>query len=102
MICPNGFDGNRELPVPRLPVGLQTNPRLLPHGEMSPPVLLPARIVVLHAEGTLLAIADRLDPVGGYAQRDHEILGRLRTTVAQSNVVFGGSTLVAVTFEHNL
>ena len=51
------------------------------------------------AEGPFLAVADRLHAIRGDSQRDQEILGRLRPAVAQRQVVFGGTALVAMAFD---
>ena len=63
---------------------------------MAAAVLLPTRFVGLAAERLFLTEADRLNPVCRNASRNEGILHSAGAVVAQSQVVFGGSALVAV------
>src|SRR5690348_13541852 len=66
---------------------------------MSPPVLLPARFVVLRAERMLLAPAHCLDAIAGNSQRNEILLRRIRAPLPQSEVVLFRAALVAVPLE---
>jgi len=66
---------------------------------MAATILLPAGFVVLHAEGLLLAEADRAEAVGRNAQRNEILLDGVGAAVAEAEVVFGGTTLVAMAFD---
>ena len=72
---------------------------LLGHDEVAAAVLLPAGFVALHAERLFFAIADGADAVGADAQRNHVLLDCRGATIAQRKVVFGGTALIAVTFD---
>src|SRR4051812_32883453 len=74
---------------------------LLSEDEVSAAVLLPALFRCFGAGGLFLAIADRLDAVGGDAGADKSRLGCSRTIVTEREVVFGRSTLVAVTLDRD-
>src|SRR5712672_428229 len=63
---------------------------------MSTPVLLPAGLVRLGAERTLFPEARGLNPVGGHSGRYQCVLDRAGTAVAERQVVFSGTALVAV------
>ena len=67
--------------------------------EMAAAVLLPAGLVALHAERLLFAVADGGDAVGGNAEGDEVLLGGVGATIAESEVVFGGAALVAMTLD---
>lgn len=67
--------------------------------QMAPAVLLPTRLPVFGTEGTFLPITDRLDAIGGYAERHQKIFCGVGTTVAQPHVIGGTSALVAVPFD---
>src|SRR5258708_36243455 len=69
---------------------------------MAAAVLLPASLGALHAEGLLLAEADGAEAVGGNAKRDEILLDGARAAVAQTQVVFRGAALVAMTFHGHL
>jgi len=56
---------------------------------MGAAILLPARFIVLGAEGTLLAPAYGFDPVAGDAERDQVVFRGIRTALAETQVVFG-------------
>jgi len=62
-------------------------------------VLLPARLLALHAEGLFLAVADGTQPVGRNAERYKELLYGAGSAVAEAEVVFRRTTLVAVAFD---
>src|SRR5437868_15522405 len=66
---------------------------------MATAVLLPTSLVVLHTEGLLLAEADSADAVGRNAQRNDVLLDRGGAAIAEAQVVFRGTTLVAVAFD---
>src|ERR1700722_8266708 len=67
--------------------------------EMRSPVLLPARFIMLAAERPLFAPADRIHSRGGNAERDQVILCGLGGGVTETNVVFRGTTLIAMAFD---
>src|SRR6266446_5839253 len=69
---------------------------------MAAAILLPAGFVVLHAEGLLLAEADGAEAVGRNAQRNEILLDRVGAAVAETEIVFGGTTFVAVAFDGRL
>src|SRR6266851_1752073 len=73
--------------------------RLLSADEVAAAILLPAGFVVLVAEGLFFAEADRADAIGGDAQRNEVLLDGAGATIAEREVVFGGTTLVAVAFD---
>src|ERR1035441_7888847 len=70
--------------------------------EMPTAVLLPASFVAFGAEGLFLAVADGLDPAGVHARRGQRVLHRAGALVAQSQVVLGRATLVAVSFNREI
>src|SRR5579863_6731148 len=86
-ICPK-LSGGGEGCGHATPRHLRTPPvgtarlALFGHYEMRSAVLLPARLVVVHAERTLFAVADGLHAIGGDAQRNQKVLGCLGTPVA--------------------
>src|ERR1700690_4445230 len=65
---------------------------------MTPPVLLPALLVRFGAERLFLAVADGLYVVGGNPSLNQRVTNRVRTAVAQGQVVFRRSPFVAVSF----
>src|SRR6058998_2576575 len=69
--------------------------------EHRPPVLAPARLVLLRAERALLAVGDHRHPVGGNAARGEVVHGALGPTVAEGQVVFGGSPLVTMALDQD-
>src|SRR5258706_13805257 len=66
---------------------------------MAATVLLVARLVVLVAEGLLLAEANGAEAVGRNAQRNEVLLDGAGAAIAQAQVVFRGAPLVAVAFD---
>lgn len=62
-------------------------------------VLLPAGLIMFHAEGPFLAVADGLDAVSRYSGRDQKVLGGLGTAIAKGQVIFRRAALVAVAFQ---
>src|SRR6267142_2007207 len=66
---------------------------------MAATVLLVARLVVLVAEGLLLAEANGAEAVGRNPQRNEVLLDGGGAAIAQAQVVFRGATLVAVAFD---
>src|SRR5437016_4447029 len=69
---------------------------------MTAAVLLPAGLVALHAEGLLLAEADGAEAVGRNTQRNEVLLDGGGAAIAEAQVVFRGTTLVAVAFDGHL
>src|SRR5215472_13663504 len=67
--------------------------------EMTAAVLLPAAFVGFRAERLFLAVADRLDAVAADARCDQRSLYSIGTAIAQSQVVLGRATLVAVALD---
>src|SRR5690349_15475469 len=64
-------------------------------------IFLPAAFTRFRAHGALFAIRDRAKFVGRHSQLHQEILGRLGAAVAQTQVVFRRSALVAVALHDN-
>jgi len=77
----------------------QTSEQLLGHYEVAAPVLLPAGFVALHTEGLFLAVADGADAVGSDAQRHHVLFNGGGAAIAEREIVFGGSSFVAMAFD---
>src|SRR5258708_17659551 len=71
---------------------------LLGADEVAAAILLPARFVVLVAEGLFLAEADGADAIGGDAQGNEILLDGAGAAIAEREVVFGGPALVAMAF----
>jgi hypothetical protein len=69
---------------------------------VSPPVLLPAVLVVLGANRTILSVRDSRDPVCGNAQIRQEILGRGGSPITQAEVILLTSSLVTVALDREL
>src|ERR1700724_2248296 len=63
---------------------------------MTAAVLLPAAFVGLGTERLLLTVADCLDAAGVHASSHQGTLYRVGAAIAQSQVILGRSTLVAV------
>ena len=59
----------------------------------------PAAFVGRHAQRTLFAVRDELHAVGVDTLRDQVLAHGVRTTIAESKVVFTGAALIAVTFD---
>src|SRR5579872_104077 len=74
---------------------------LLPRGEVRAAVSLPALLVGLGADRTLLAVADGFQLIGRNTQLNQEVLSRRRAAIAQAQVVLGRASLVAVTFDRD-
>ena len=72
---------------------------LLLVNEMATAVLLPASFVAFCAEGFFLAVADGLDPAGADAGRRQGALDSAGALVAQGQVIVGGPSFVAVSFD---
>lgn len=70
--------------------------------DMNPAVLLPAGFGVLRAHRILLAIAHGVELAAGDAGIHEIILRRFGAGIAQSDVVFGGATLVAIALDLQL
>src|SRR5437660_5507470 len=66
--------------------------------EMAAAILLPASFVAFCAEGFFLAVADGLDPAGADAGSGERSFYRACTLVPERQIVVGGSTFVAVSF----
>ena len=60
---------------------------------------MPARLVALHAEGLFLAVADGAQPVRRNAERYKELFYGGGAAVAEGEVVFRRTTLIAVAFD---
>src|SRR4051812_3132075 len=71
---------------------------LLGADEVAAAILLIAVFGRLHTEGLFFAEADGIDAIGGDAQRDQVLLGGAGAAIAESEVVFGGTALVAMAF----
>ena len=69
---------------------------------MAAAVLLPASFVAFCAEGFFLAVADGLNPAGADAGSGERIFYSAGTLVSESQVVVGGSALVAVSFNREV
>src|SRR6266850_2034298 len=67
--------------------------------EVTATVLLPASLGVLQAERLFLAVADGAQPVRGDAERYEELLHGAGAAVAEAEVVFRRTTLIAVAFD---
>src|SRR5260370_36192202 len=65
---------------------------------MAATVLLPASLVMLVAEGLLLAEAGGVEAIGGDAQRLEILLDGVGAANAEAQVVFRGTAFVAVAF----
>src|ERR1700675_88689 len=65
-------------------------------------VLLPAALVRLRAERFFLAVTDRLNTTGIHTRLRQSILNRVGATVAQCQVVLGGTPFVAVSLDGEL
>src|SRR6476660_10083732 len=72
------------------------------HYEVRPAVLRPGALVVAGIEGELLAVAHRLDAVGGDAERQQVRACRAGPSLAQRQIVFRRAPLVAVSFDRDL
>src|SRR5450432_3647540 len=66
---------------------------------MAAAILLVAIIRRLHTERLLLTKADGIQAVSRDAEGDEVLLGGTGAAIAQSQVVFGGAALVAMTFD---
>src|SRR5580658_8740297 len=86
-------------PFPDGPVTDQTLPLV---DEVPAAVLLPARFVALGTERLLFSVADGLDAAGAHSISDQCVLHRSGALVAQSQVIFRGSTFVAVPFHREV
>ena len=73
-------------------------PVLLTDREMGAAVALPAGFVGFGADRPLFAIADGFEPIGRHAQLHQKVFGRSGSAVAQAEIVFGRTALVAVSF----
>src|SRR5580658_10685182 len=73
----------------------QISPLLLVD-EVPAAVLLPAPFVALGTERLFFSVADRLDAAGADSRRNQSVLHRRGSFVAQGQVIFRGSALVAV------
>ena len=81
--------------------GMSVTPVSLLQSNMVAPVLLPARIVVLHAEWMFFPVADRLHSRRVDAAALQVRFEAVRPALPQSNVVFLGPSIVALPFDHN-
>src|SRR3981189_2597736 len=69
---------------------------------MSAAVLLPTGFVGFGAERLFLAVADGLDAIAANSALNERVLDCIRTVGSQCQVVFGGTTLVTVPFDHDV
>src|SRR5258706_2952598 len=72
---------------------------LLGADEVAAAILLPAGFVALVAEGLFFAEADGADAIGGEAEGDEILLDGAGAAIAEREVVFGGTALVAMAFD---
>src|SRR5215510_12932800 len=70
--------------------------------EMTAAILLPAAFIRLATERFFLTVADGLYPARRQPCLNERILDSIGTTVAESEVVLGRTTLVAMTFQREL
>src|SRR5437879_12676438 len=69
--------------------------------EHRPPVLAPARLVLLRADGTLLAVRDDRHPVGGHAPGGDLVHGALGPPVPQRQLVYRRAQRVATALDQD-
>src|SRR5271155_3985451 len=69
--------------------------------EMAAAILLPAAFVGLRAEGLLFAVADGLDAIASKSRLYERVFYGVGAIGAESEVVFGGATLVAVSLNRD-
>src|SRR5260370_17368912 len=69
---------------------------------MAAAILLPAAFVGFHTERFFFAVADGFDAAGADSRRHQSILYRRGTLVAKSQVVLGGTALVAVSLNRKV
>ncbi len=69
---------------------------------MAATILLIARLAGFHAEGLFFAVADGAEAIGRDTQGDEIIFYGSGAAVAETEVVFGGTAFVAVTFDGGL
>src|SRR5258708_26407637 len=69
---------------------------------MTTTILLPASFVALGAERLLFAVADRLDATGVDTLRGQRILDCGGALISQSEVIFGGTAVVAVPLDRDV
>src|SRR5437867_13148841 len=69
---------------------------------MAATILLPAGFGALHAERLLLAEADGAEAVGRDAQREEILLDGTGAAIAEAEVVFGRTTLIAMALDGEL
>ena len=67
--------------------------------EMAAAILLPAALVVLHAEGLLLAETDGVELARGDAEGNKILLHGGGAAVAETEIVFGRAAFVAVALD---
>ena len=70
--------------------------------EVTPPVLLPAGLVLLVAERLFLPFADRLDAVRCDAEAGEILRHSFGAAIAEREVVFGTAARVAMPFDRHL
>src|SRR6266498_230167 len=69
--------------------------------ELGPAVALPAALVRFVADLDLLAVGDRLQPVGGHPEGHDVVVGALGAPLPEREVVLDGPALVAVPFDRD-
>src|SRR5690242_4645745 len=65
-------------------------------------ILLPARFVMIGAEGTFLAPTGGLNPIGTDTERNQEVLRSIGPALTEAEVVFGRTAFVAMSLERDL
>jgi len=70
--------------------------------EARTPILLPARLGRLGAEGLLLAATDHADAARSHSGVDEILLGGVAAVLTQSQVVLIGSALIAIAANEDL
>ena len=87
----------------RRPLQAEISVGLLPcDHEVRPAVPLPRTLIVAKDERALLTVTDGGDAIRGDPGGDEVVLYRLGSTLAEAEVVFGRSPLIAVAFERDL
>ena len=69
---------------------------------MTTTILLPASFVALGTERLLFAVADRLDATGVDTLCGQRVLDRGGALISQSEVIFGGTAVVAVSLNRDV
>src|ERR1700704_3909086 len=70
--------------------------------EMTPAILLPARLVRYGAEWFFFSVADGFDAISGYSSLNQRILHRVCTVSSQCKVIFRGAAFVRMAFDRDV